>query len=204
MNKHIKTFFTGLIAVIPFLLTFYVIKSVIELTDSLFVGILPESILRFSGVGLVLSVVIIYLFGYLTNNYVGNLVFSYTEKVIQRMPLVGRIYKFTRDIVKNLQETLATKAAFSKVVLVNDFPGKGNVTPAFVTGRQEIRVVDGEPKRYVAVYLPTTPVPTQGFLYLVDEKDIIEVEMSVEEAMVMLLSLGTANNQAKAGNSEHV
>lgn len=197
MNKHIKTFLTGLIAVTPFVLTFYVIKSIIELTDSLFVGILPESILRFRGVGFVLSVVLIYLFGYLASNYVGSIVINYFEKLIQRTPLIGRVYKFIRDIVKNLQETLGTKAAFSKVVLVNDFPGKGNVTPAFVTGRQEIRLVNGEPQKYVAVYLPTTPIPTQGFLYLVEEKDIIEVEMSVEEAMVMLLSLGTANKQPK-------
>jgi len=193
MNRHIKTFLTGLIAVTPFVLTFYVIKSIIELTDSLFVGILPEKILRFTGVGFLISVVLIYLIGYLASNYVGNMILNYTERIIQKMPLVGRIYKFTRDIVKNLQETLSTKASFSKVVLVNDFPGKGNVTPAFVTGRQEIRLVDGEPRKYVAVYLPTTPVPTQGFLYLVDEKDIIEVEMTVEEAMVMLLSLGTAS-----------
>lgn len=203
MNKHLRIFLTGLIAVTPFLLTFYIIKSVIELTDSLFVGILPEKILRFTGVGFLISVVIIYLLGYLASNYVGSMLLSYIERIIKKMPLVGRIYTFTKDIVKNLQETLSTKAAFSKVVLVNDFPGKGNVTPAFVTGRQEIRIVNGEPRKYVAVYLPTTPVPTQGFLYLVDEKDIIEVEMTVEEAMVMLLSLGTASKQANnSGNAQ--
>lgn len=197
MNKHIKTFLTGLIAMTPFVLTFYVLKSIIEITDSFFVGILPESILRFSGVGFVLAVVIVYLLGYLASNYVGSIILEYFEKIIQRTPLIGRIYKFIKDIVNNLQETLGTKAAFSKVVLVNDFPGKGNVTPAFVTGRQEIRLVNGEPQKYVAVYLPTTPIPTQGFLYLVDEKDIIEVDMSVEDAMVMLLSLGTASKHAK-------
>ena len=197
MNKHIKMFLTGLIAVTPFVLTFYVLKSIIEITDSFFVGILPESILRFSGVGFVLAVVIVYFLGYLASNYVGSIILEYFEKIIQRTPLIGRIYKFIKDIVNNLQETLGTKAAFSKVVLVNDFPGKGNVTPAFVTGRQEIRLVNGEPQKYVAVYLPTTPIPTQGFLYLVDEKDIIEVDMSVEDAMVMLLSLGTASKHAK-------
>lgn len=191
MNKHIKIFLTGLIAITPFLFTLYIIMTLIDMTDSLFEGVLPDSIMRFPGVGLLISVVIIYIFGYIANNFVGRMVISYTEKIIQKTPLVGKIYKFIRDILKNLQDTLGTKAAFSKVVLVNDFPGKGNVTPAFVTGKQEIRLVSGEERKYVAVYLPTTPVPTQGFLYLVEEKDIIEVKMTVEEAMVLLLSLGT-------------
>lgn len=149
----------------------------------------PEALLGFSipGLGLLLSLAVVVLTGFAVANLFGRKLVEAWEALLARIPLVRSVY----GGAKQLAETLfsSTGQSFRKVVLVQ-FPHQGVWTVAFLTGTAVGEAQRKTEREVVNVYVPTTPNPTGGYFIMVPKEDVIELEMSVDEGLKMIISMG--------------
>jgi uncharacterized membrane protein len=191
----------GLLVWLPLGVTWLTFLFLIDLVDRL-VPLLPlryqpDVLLGFHvpGFGVLLALVVLLVTGVLVANFIGRQLVGWWEELLNRIPLVRTIY----SSVKGLTETLVsgTGASFRKVVMI-EYPRKEMWSFGFVTasGIEEIDRKTG--KRQVCVYVPTTPNPTSGLIVMVPEDEIIELDMSVDVAMKMIVTLGVVVPPAPA------
>lgn len=183
----------GLLIWVPLGVTILIIKFLVDLMDQTLLLLpadyRPDALLGFHipGIGVVLTFVVVLLTGVIVANLFGRQLIGIGERVLARIPVVRSIYSG----VKQLMETVFsnTGESFRKVVLV-EYPRVGLWTVAFLTGdgRGEAQRKTG--KDVVNIYVPTTPNPTSGFFLIVPRADIIELDMSVDEGLKMILSVG--------------
>nr|WP_314859209.1 DUF502 domain-containing protein [uncultured Undibacterium sp.] len=188
-----KYFITGLLILVPLAITAWVLHAVISTMDqTLF--LLPESWrpealigLKIPGFGVVLTVLIIFVTGLLTQNFIGNYVVAAWEGLLNRIPIVNSIY----SSVKQVSDTLFSSSgnAFSKALLIQ-YPREGSWTIAFLTGQPSGAVAKHLGDDFVSVYVPTTPNPTSGYFLIIPKKDAIELDMSVDTALKYVVSMG--------------
>ncbi|WP_050479946.1 DUF502 domain-containing protein [Herbaspirillum rhizosphaerae] len=197
-----KYFITGLLILVPLAITVWVLNLIIGTMDQslllLPVSWRPEALVgfRIPGLGTILTLLIIFITGLATRNFIGRQVVSLWEGLLTRIPVVKSIY----SSVKQVSDTLFSSSgnAFRKAVLVQ-YPRQGSWTIAFLTG-----VPGGEVKNhlqgvdYVSLYVPTTPNPTSGFFLMVPRADTIELEMSVDEALKYIVSMGVVAPEMQA------
>jgi uncharacterized membrane protein len=188
-------FLTGLVVAGPLAITVWLIWSLITWVDGLVRPIIPpayrpESYLPWPipGTGLVIAVVALTLLGFLTANLVGRTLVGWGEGVLDRLPIVRPIYK----TMKQIFETLFSKtgSSFRKVALV-EFPAPGMWSLVFLSQPPGGDLVKKLPAgEHVSAFMPCTPNPTTGFFFYVKRKDLIELDISVENAMTLLISAG--------------
>jgi uncharacterized membrane protein len=188
-----KYFITGLLILVPLAITAWVLNLVISTMDQslLFVPMRwqPRTLFGFDipGLGTLLTVVIVFLTGLLTNNLVGNYVLRVWEKLLKRIPLVNSLY----SSVKQVSDTLLSSSgnAFRKAVMI-PYPHQNSYTIAFLTGTPGGDVKNHLVGDYVSVYVPTTPNPTSGFFLMLARKDVVELDMTVDAALKYIVSMG--------------
>jgi uncharacterized membrane protein len=190
-------FLTGLIVAGPLAITAWLIWSFVTWVDGFVRPFIPpayrpETYLPWPvpGTGLIIAIIGLTLLGFLTANLVGRTLVGWGEGLLNRMPIVRPIYRTAKQIF----ETLFSKSgsSFRKVALV-EFPAKGMWSLVFIsqppTGEIAERLPEGN-SDYVSVFLPCTPNPTTGFFFFVHRKELIDVDVSVENAMTVLISAG--------------
>jgi uncharacterized membrane protein len=147
------------------------------------------------GFGVVLSLVLLLTTGVLATNLLGQRLVSWGESLLSRIPLVRSIYNAVKQIINTVLSSNGD--AFRKVLLI-EYPRKGLWSLAFQTGTatQEINTHTNE--EMISLFIPTTPNPTSGFLMMIPKKEAIELDMSIEEALKFIISLGVMqfNNPA--------
>ena len=189
-----KYFITGLLALVPLIITVWVLITLIHTLD-LSLALLPEAwqpkkLFGFNvlGLGALLTLVIIFVTGVVATNIFGQQIIVWWESLLSRVPFVKSIY----SSVKQVSDTLFSDSgnAFRKAVLVQ-YPRQGSWTIAFVTGVPGGDVVNHLHGDYISIYVPTTPNPTSGFFLMMPKADVIELEMSVDEALKYIISMGT-------------
>lgn len=183
----------GLLVWVPLGITLLVVRLLVRWLDGSLLllpeAYRPESLLGFSipGLGVLVSVLIVFFTGVLVANLFGRSLVSVWERLLARIPLVRSIYSGA----KQLAETMFSEAgqSFRKVLLI-EFPRKGLWTLAFQTGTDagEARLKTG--RDLVNVYVPTTPNPTGGYFVMVPREDVVELDMSVDDGLKMLMSMG--------------
>lgn len=199
-------FFAGLIALTPILVTVFVLNWLVDQIGGnfrdFFLFFLPHSLLDGEGlapsyrgivvfawnvVATVVAFAQITLLGYLTRYVAGRFLFAQTERIMQRVPLIGAIYHSVKQIVETFSSQ--NRAVFQQVVLVQ-FPRPGTWSIGFLTnrGRGEAQTRTGV--ELWNVFIPTTPNPTSGFLVMVPRTELVELEMTVGEAMKCIISGG--------------
>ena len=186
-----KYFITGLLILVPLSITLWVLNLIIgTMGQSLL--LLPQdwrpgSKLVSNLLGTVLTLLIVLLTGLLTRNFLGKQVVRMWEMLLARIPVVSSIY----TSVKQVSDTLFSSSgnAFRKAVLVQ-YPRAGSWTIAFLTGVPGGDVANHLQGEYISVYVPTTPNPTSGFFLMVPKADAIELDMSVDEALKYIVSMG--------------
>jgi len=192
-------FFTGLLVTAPVLLTVYITWAAIKLIDGQVAGLVPGfSELRFAnvpGVGLVIGVLLITVIGALAAGFLGRWIIRLGESILNRMPVIRSIYGASKQILETVISTQSD--AFREVVLV-EYPRKGLWVIGFVTGGTKGEVARRIDIDMVNVFVPTTPNPTSGFLLFCPRKDVIFMEMSVEEAVKLVVSGGIVTPPDKA------
>jgi len=194
-----KYFITGLLILVPLAITFWVILSVIGVMDQSLLLLppewRPEALLgrRIPGVGTILTLLIIFVTGLLTRNFIGNYVVAGWESLLNRIPIVNSIY----SSVKQVSDTLFSPNgnAFRTAVLV-EYPLKGVWTIAFVTGTPNGDVKQHLPGEHVSIYVPTTPNPTSGFFLILPKSEVIELNMTVDVALKYIVSMGVVTPES--------
>jgi uncharacterized membrane protein len=182
----------GILIWLPVLAVVWVIRFLVQLTDQT-LGLLPEAYrpqalfgFALPGVGALFAFLIVLVTGLLVTNLIGRQLVGFWEDLLQRIPLVRSIY----SSVKGLAESVFSQdSAFRKVVLV-PYPRTGVWSIGFLTAENlgEISIRTGVPS--ACVFIPTTPNPTSGFIVIVPRTEVIELSMTVDAAMKMIVTLG--------------
>tara|TARA_R110000868_G_scaffold144960_4_gene364553 strand:- start:75434 stop:76063 length:630 start_codon:yes stop_codon:yes gene_type:complete len=192
-----KWFFSGLLIWLPIGVTLFVLSLIVGILDKSLdlvpAAYQPDALLGFHlpGLGVLLSIVIIFVTGMLMTNFFGRIVLGWGEKLLEHIPLVRTVYSASKQIMETM--TNSTGESFRKVLLV-EYPRKGMWSVAFQTnaGLEQAEKVSGQ--AMVTIFIPTTPNPTSGFLMLVPIADVVELDMNVEDAMKFVVSLGTVHS----------
>lgn len=206
MTRLRNYFLTGLVIAGPLGITLYLTWSLIQWVDSWVKPLIPavynpENYLPFAipGLGLVMSFIVMTIIGFLTANFVGRTLISYGEQVVGRMPLVRNLYRGLKQIFETVLSQRGN--SFQKAAII-EYPRKGLWAIVFVATptKGEVSGKITQHPELVSVFLPTTPNPTSGFLLFVPKTDIIELDMSVEDAAKLVISAGlvTPEYQSKA------
>jgi len=180
-----KNFITGLLVVVPVGVTVFVLKGLLGWIDNI-LGDLPGYVtgLEFPGLGIITLILFILVIGMISANYFGNRIVRFWDEMMQKVPLVRGVY----STVKQVMETFSVKHNFHGVALV-EYPRKGCYSIGFVTGDVRGEAV-GLAGTYETVFVPTTPNPTAGFLLMLPEAEVHHLDMSVEQGMKFIISLG--------------
>ena len=201
MKKYV---ITGLLIWIPLVITIWVMKLVVDTLDQTMLLIpaewRPEHWLgvHVPGLGVLLTLVIVFVTGVLAANFIGERLVRIWDDLLHRIPFVSSIY----SAVKQVSDTLFSSSgvAFRKALLVQ-WPRDGMWTIAFLTGApgdDVAKLLQGE---HVSVYVPTTPNPTGGYFVIVPRADVVELEMSVDEALKYIISMGVVAPGSKTARN---
>jgi uncharacterized membrane protein len=195
LTRHMRAnFLAGILVTAPIAITLYAVWTVVSWFDGEVVPLIP---VRYNpatyvdfplpGLGLLIAVVALYLIGALTAGLFGRYVMGLGERALARVPVVRSIYGATKQIA----ETVFAKQskAFREVALF-EYPRKGVWTVGFITGSPPAEIAESVVGDSVSVFVPTTPVPSAGFLLFVPRKDLVILDMTVEEGIKMVVSLG--------------
>ena len=194
-----KYFITGLLVLVPLFITIWVLSTLIHTMDQSLMLLpaawQPKKLFGFNvpGLGVLLTLGIIFVTGLIATNIFGQQLIVLWESFLNKVPFVKTIY----SSVKQVSDTLFSNTgnAFRKAVLVQ-YPRLGSWTIAFVTGTPGGDVVNHLTGEYISVYVPTTPNPTSGFFLMMPKADVIELDMSVDEALKYIISMGTVTPKA--------
>ena len=188
-----KWFLTGLLVIVPVAITFLVLAWIVGLFDQT-LQILPIAWhparllgMHIPGFGVILTLGILLVVGATASNFVGKKLVQWGDAVVTRIPVVRSIY----SSVKQVSDTLFSENgnAFRKAVLIQ-WPREGIWTVAFVTGTPGGDVATYLRDDYLSVYVPTTPNPTGGYFVMLRKSDCVELNMSVDEALKYVVSMG--------------
>ena len=193
MSALRKWLFTGLLVIVPGVITAWVLNWIVGTLDQT-LAILPENWhpdtllgIHVPGFGVVLTLLILLTVGAATSNFAGRKIVQWGDAVVHRIPVVRSIY----SSVKQVSDTLFSESgnAFRTAVLVQ-WPREGVWTVGFITGTPSGEVVAYLRDEYVSVYVPTTPNPTGGYFVMVRKSECIELEMSIDVALKYIVSMG--------------
>ena len=188
-----RYFITGLLIWVPLVITGWVLSTIVSALDQS-LRLLPETIhpqalfgFAIPGTGAVLTLLMILLTGLLATNFIGQKLVHWWERLLARIPVVNSVY----NSVKQVSDTLFSPNgnAFRKAVLVR-YPHANCWSIAFLTGQPGGDVVNHLDGQHVSVYVPTTPNPTSGFFLMMPAREVIELDMTVDEALKYIISMG--------------
>lgn len=196
MSRLRRYFITGLIVFLPVAVTINILLWLFRTLDS-FLGRLFTLLIGrpIPGLGLAASVAVILVIGVLATNVIGRRIVEFFERLMLRIPLARSIYSATKQLSDSIFGQ--RRAAFQRAVLI-EWPRKGVYTVGFVTGVSVGEAQAKTPERVFNVFVVSTPNPTTGFLVLVPEEQVIPLEMSVEDALKMVMSGGIVSPPLRA------
>lgn len=193
-SSHIRRYFiTGLLIWVPLVITVWVLNLLVGTLDQI-LDLLPPQFrtenwlgVHVPGFGVALTVLIVFVTGVLAANIIGQRLVTFWEGLLARIPFVNSIY----NAVKQVSDTLFTPGgqAFRRALLVQ-WPREGMWTIAFLTGVPGGDVVSHLEGDYVSIYVPTTPNPTSGYFMMARRTDVIELDMTVDDALKYIISMG--------------
>lgn len=197
LGSRVRTYFlTGLVVAGPVLITIYLTWSFVTWVDGLVqplipVAYRPETYLpvKIPGLGLIIAFVGLTTLGFLTANLVGRTLIEFGEKILERMPIVRPVYRGLKQVF----ETLFSKSGstFRTVGLV-EFPAPGMWSLVFLSTPPGADITARLPSQeeHVSVFMPCTPNPTTGFFFYVPRREVIELDIPVEEAAKLIMTAG--------------
>ena len=194
MMKRLRRYLVaGLLVWLPLGITYILLRFLVSLMDRS-LRLLPDPYqpeawfgVPIPGLGVILTIIVLLVTGLLAANFVGRQVVGGWESLMERIPIVRSIY----SAAKNFAEIVFSESgsAFNKVLLV-EYPRKGIYTLTFQTASDVGEIQGRTGEDVVCCFVPTTPNPTSGFIIIVPKKDAIELDMEVDEAVKLIMSLG--------------
>ena len=193
MKKLQKYLIAGLLVWLPIVVTVLLFRFLITLMDQTLIllpsQIRPEAIIGFKlpGLGLILTLLVLIVTGIFAANFVGKSMVNFGEKIFKKIPIVRSVYSAAKNFADIVFSD--TGQSFKKVLLIQ-YPRKGVYSLAFQTSTNLGEVQKKTGSDVVCTFVPTTPNPTSGFIIIIPKEDVIEMDMEVDEAFKMIVSLG--------------
>ena len=193
MKKLQKYLIAGLLVWLPILVTVLLFRFLITLMDQTLIllppQIRPEAVIGFKlpGLGLILTLLVLIVTGIFAANFVGKSMVNFGEKIFKKIPIVRSVYSAAKNFADIVFSD--TGQSFKKVLLIQ-YPRKGIYSLAFQTSTNLGEVQKKTGSDVVCTFVPTTPNPTSGFIIIIPKEDVIEMDMEVDEAFKMIVSLG--------------
>jgi uncharacterized membrane protein len=178
-----RRIFAGLIAIVPIAVTFWILKFLFIFLDGFAAPLLKQIDIEIPGLGIILTLLFIFILGILITNVLGKTIFNWGEKILDKLPFVNTIYNTIKQITSAFSSS--TVKSFEQVVFIQ-YPRKGLWTMCFVTNQSKNE--NGE--SFYHVFVPTTPNPTSGVFIIVPQKDAIHPDISVEDGLKAIISGG--------------
>jgi len=194
MHHRIRRYsIAGLLIWLPIVVTFIVIRFMVDLLDQS-LNLLPHAyqpaqLIGFNipGFGVVISLSVVFITGMLVTNFLGHLVVRMWEAILNKIPLVRTIHSAVKQVLSTIFSS--SGQSFRRVLLV-EYPKKGLWSIAFQTGTGTEEVNSHLESEALTLFVPTTPNPTSGFLIIARKEDVKELNMSVDDALKMVISIG--------------
>lgn len=197
------SFLTGIVVIAPVAMTIWLIWTMMGWVDSVVLPLVPDTIqpekyigINLRGVGVIIFLIFTIFIGWIAKGLIGRSFISFAEGLVDRMPVVRSIYSG----VKQIAETVFAQSDrnFEKACLI-EYPRRGIWAIGFISTDAKGEVADSAHTgdQLMGIFVPTTPNPTSGFLLFFPKQDIIELEMSVEEAAKLVISAGLVYPNAK-------
>ncbi|HWO57047.1 MAG TPA: DUF502 domain-containing protein [bacterium] len=184
-----RVFVSGVLVVVPVTVTVYVLYFLFQKVDGLLSPILARYLQhQIPGMGLLATLLLIFLVGVIARNVLGSRLFGLGELIFVRTPLVRAVYTAAKQLLEAITST--ERKAFSRAVMIQ-YPRPGLYTVGFVSSRPRVRAGAAE-EQMVAVFVPSTPTPVTGFVVLVPESEVFDLAMTTEEAVKFIVSGGFA------------
>ena len=193
-----KYILTGIISIIPVYITYWIIeqiflivsipgKNIISYFTSLFnfsndINIKLITITEYM-LGFILTIMFLFFLGLIISNVVGKKIYSYFETLLNSIPVVNKVYSSIKQIISTI--SIDNKKSFKKVVMIQ-YPRKGLWTIAMVTGES----TNKNKKEFYTLFVPSTPNPTTGYMIIISKEDVVNTNLSVEDATKVILSGG--------------
>jgi len=196
MNWFKKKFLTGLVILLPTVITVYVFYRLFRSVDSLLKPLADKyPVLDIPGLGFVGVILIILITGVLAGNLIGRTVIGWFERLIEKIPMISRIY----IAIKQISEVFfkPERTVFKEAILI-EYPRHGIFVIGFVTSYYDFKDSDGNERRFVNVFLPTTPNPTSGLFLMVPEEEVTPMNCTMEDALKMVISGGAVLPMVKS------
>ncbi|MDR7521070.1 MAG: DUF502 domain-containing protein [Armatimonadota bacterium] len=188
MRHRLRTWlFTGLLVTLPVVVTAYVLVFLFRLLDNFLSPVFRVFGIQVPGLGLLSGIALILLAGAFASNVLGRRIVQAFDRVMLRVPFARTIYSATKQLSDSLLQQ--NRAAFKQAVLL-EWPRPGLYTVGFVTGETRGEAQAKTAERVINVFVVTTPNPTTGFLCLVPESQVTPLEMTVEDALKLVVSAG--------------
>ena len=193
MKKLQKYLIAGLLVWLPIVVTVLLFRFLITLMDQTLIllpsQIRPEALIGFKlpGLGLILTLLVLIVTGIFAANFVGKSMVNFGEKIFKKIPIVRSVYSAAKNFADIVFSD--TGQSFKKVLLIQ-YPRKGVYSLAFQTSTNLGEVQKKTGSDVVCTFVPTTPNPTSGFIIIIPKEDVIEMDMEVDEAFKMIVSLG--------------
>ena len=191
----------GVLVWLPILATLWVITFIVGLMDSILLWLpeqyRPQQLVGFPlpGVGIVVALVVLLFTGLLVTNLIGRRLVQYWDGIIRRIPLVRSIHGGVKSFAESV---FSTSNSFRKVVMIQ-YPRTGVWSIGFITAEDVGELTDKTGVRHACVYIPTTPNPTSGFIVMVPATEVVELAMTVDSAMKMIITCGVVMPPPSSG-----
>ncbi len=184
---------TGLVTLIPVALTVFILVWLFQVMDGIFAPVIDRIIgvylpgVHIPGLGFVLTILVVFILGWLSTNVFGSRIIAAFERLIGRIPVAKSVYSATKGVLESL--SLDQREAFKRVVLV-EYPLEDTYALAFVTGNARWPSVHPRTADALLLFLPTTPNPTSGYLLVLPRDRAIDLPITVEEGIRLVISGG--------------
>lgn len=188
-----NAFITGAILIIPLWITVLLIQTLVNIVADTFAllppAVQPQTYIPFRGLEVFVALLFIFLIGILANNVFGKKIIRLWELMLAKIPVIKTVYQGIKHLTAGV---VSDKKIFTRVVLLQ-FPIKGLTFIGFVTGEEDRLIPGIEERKYLKVFIPTTPNPTSGFFCYAAEEEVKPLNLTVDEAFKLIISAGYAD-----------
>ena len=190
-----KIFLTGVVALLPITISLYIIYQLFQFVDGISATFIETFIdIRIPGLGFLLTIVVVFIFGFFTQKIAGNAMKNFLHSILLKVPIVSKVY----GPIKQLTDSFVgdQSDSFKEVVMI-EYPRKNIYSLAFVTSRKKGAPQKAAGRDLINVFIPTTPNPTSGFYLLIPEEELHHMNITVEQGLRMIISAGMMYPQDK-------
>lgn len=190
-----RHFVSGMLVVVPAILTWIVLRFLFEAIDGIFEAYLHNLLGYYrTGLGVLTLLLLILLFGVLTRNFIGRQIYDFGDRMLARVPLIRPIYSAAKQLMEAM--TSANGGSFKEVAMI-EYPRRGIYSLGFV-GKKLRLATDKDGRDWYSVFVPSTPTPVSGMVVVVPEDQIMFLDMTVEDGVKFIVSGGVASEEILA------